>query len=171
MGVDGFNSLFLDLGLPHLYQPENLLRLLTGLGAGVAMVSFIAPVTNSLLWRVDDGRRSFATFRQLTVVLPLLLLAFLAISSQTIGAQTGWLLYPIAILSTLGLVMALTLVNLVFILSFTPLLGRFSRWRQVFPIFTIGAALAVIELLILFQIKMAALAALASELAPSHPLH
>lgn len=165
MAVDGFNSLFLDLGLPHLYQPQNPLRLLTGLGAGVAMVSFIAPATNSLLWRVDDARPSFRSFGQLAVVAPLLPLAFLAVSSQT-----GWLLYPIAILSTLGLVMALTLVNLVFLVSLTPLMGRFTRWRQVLPVFSIGVALAVIELLALFQIKMVALHALASQLAPVAPL-
>jgi uncharacterized membrane protein len=165
MGVDGFNSLFLDLRLPHLYEPRNPLRLLTGLGAGVAMVAFVVPVTNSLLWRVDDARPSFRSFGQLAMVLPLLLLAFLAIPSPT-----AWLLYPVAILSTLGLVMALTLVNLVFLLSFTPLMGRFTRWRQVFPVFSIGVALAVIELLALFQVKMAALHVLATQLAPSTPL-
>lgn len=166
MGVDGFNSLFLDLGLPHLYQPQNLLRLLTGLGAGVAMVAFIAPAANGLLWRATDQRPSFRTFAQLAVAVPLLLLAFLAI-----GSQTAWLLYPVAILSTLGLVMALTLVNLVFLLSLTPLMGRFTRWRQVFPVFTLTLALAVIELLALFQVKMAALQALAAQLAPAPPLH
>lgn len=165
MGVDGFNSLFLDLGLPHLYEPQNRLRLMTGLGAGVAMAAFIVPVTNSLLWRVDDARPSFRSFGQLAMVLPPLLLAFLAI-----GSRTAWLLYPVAILSTLGLVIALTLVNLVFLLSFTPLMGRFTRWRQVFPVFSIGAALAVIELLALFQVKMAALSALAAQLPPSTPL-
>lgn len=166
MAVDGFNSLFLDLGLPHLYQPQNLLRLLTGLGAGVAMVAFIVPVTNGLLWRADDARPSFRSFGQLAMVLPPLLLAFLAV-----GSQTGWLLYPVAILSTLGLVMALTLVNLVFLVSFTPLMSRFTRWRQVFPVFTICVTLAVIELLALFQVKMVALHALAAQLPPVAPLH
>ncbi len=165
MAVDGFNSLFLDLSLPHLYQPQNLLRLLTGLGAGVAMVAFIVPVTNGLLWRGDDARPSFRSFGQLAVVAPSLLLAFLAI-----GSQTAWLLYPVAILSSLGLLMALTLVNMVFLVSFTPLMGRFSRWRQVFPVFTVCVALAVIELLALFQVKMAALHALAAQLPPTTPL-
>ncbi|HEX9036099.1 MAG TPA: DUF2085 domain-containing protein [Ktedonobacterales bacterium] len=162
MGVDGFNSLFLDLGLPHLYQPQNILRLLTGFGTGVAMVAFIVPVSNQLLWRVDDERASFRGFRQLVMVAPWLLLAFLAVATET-----GWLLYPIAILSTLGLVMALTLVNQVFALSFTPLMGRFTRWRQIAPIFTLCVTLAVIELLILFQVKMAVLHALASQLPPA----
>lgn len=162
MGVDGFNSLFLDLGLPHLYQPQNIFRLLSGFGTGVAMVAFIVPVANQMLWRVDDTRSSFRGFRQLAMVAPWLLLAFLAVATRT-----GWVLYPVAIISTLGLVMALTLVNLVFLLSFTPLMGRFARWRQVFPVFTLCVAFAVIELLIMFQVKMAALQMMASQLPPS----
>lgn len=162
MGVDGFNSLFLDLGLPHLYQPQNIFRLLSGFGTGVAMVAFVVPVSNQLLWRVDDTRSSFRSFRQVAMVIPWLLLAFLVVATRI-----GWLLYPVAVLSTLGLVMALTLVNLVFLLSFTPLMGSFARWRQVFPVFTGCVALAVIELLGLFQVKMAALHMLASQMPPA----
>ncbi|HEX8733549.1 MAG TPA: DUF2085 domain-containing protein [Ktedonobacterales bacterium] len=159
MGVDGFNSLLLDLGAPHLYQPNNLLRLATGLGTGVAMVAFIAPVTNGLLWRVEDARPSFRSFGQAGVTLPLLLLAFLAV-----GSQVGWLLYPIAILSSLGLLLALTLVNMVFMLCFSPLIGRFERWRQVFPVFSLAVALAVVELVTLFKVKEALLHSLALSL-------
>ncbi|HEY8323653.1 MAG: DUF2085 domain-containing protein [Ktedonobacterales bacterium] len=166
MAVDGFNSLFLDLGLPHLYQPQNLLRLTTGLGAGVAMVAFIAPVANSLLWRAEDLRASFRSFAQLGVVVPLLLLAFLAV-----GSQTGWLLYPIALLSSVGLALALALVNLVFLLSFSPFIGRFARWRQALPVFTLALTLAVIELTFLFKLKLAMLHALAIQLPPTTPLH
>ena len=166
MALDGFNSLFLDLGLPHLYQPNNLLRLLTGLGAGVAMVAFIMPVTNGLLWRSEDLRPSFRSFGQLAVVAPLVVLTFLAV-----GSQIGWLLYPIAIVSSLGLMLALTLVNLVFVVSFSPLVGRFERWRQVFPVFTLAVALAAVELTLLFKVKLAALQALAIHLPPTAPLH
>lgn len=166
MGVDGFNSLFLDLGLPHLYQPQNLLRLISGLGTGVAMVAFITPVSNGLLWRHEDARPSFRSFRQLAVVVPLLLLAFLAV-----GSQTAWLLYPVAILSSVGLLLALTLVNLVFMVSFSPLIGRFARWRQIFPLFTLAVTLAVIELTALFKLKLALLHALALQLPPTSPLH
>ncbi|HEY7974431.1 MAG TPA: DUF2085 domain-containing protein [Ktedonobacterales bacterium] len=165
MAVDGFNSLFLDLGLPHLYQPQNMLRLLSGLGTGVAMVAFITPVTNGLLWRREDVRSSFRSFAQLAVVAPLLLLALLAV-----GSQTAWLLYPIAIVSSLGLMLALTLVNLVFLISFSPLIGRFERWRQVLPAFTLAVTLAVIELTLLFKLKLAVLHALALQLPPTTPL-
>ena len=165
MAIDGFNSLFLDLGLPHLYQPQNLLRLISGLGTGVAMVAFITPVANGLLWRHEDARSSFRSFAQLAVVAPLLLLAFLAV-----GSQTAWLLYPIAIVSSLGLLLALTLVNLVFLLCFSPLIGRFERWRQVAPVFTLALTLTVIELTLLFKLKLAVLHALALQLPPTAPL-
>lgn len=166
MAIDGFNSLFLDLGAPHLYHPQNLLRLVTGLGAGVAMVAFLAPVANGLLWREEDTRPSFNSFGQLAAVVPLLLLAFLAV-----GSQAAWLLYPIAILSSLGLALAVSLVNLVFLISFSPLIGRFERWRQVFPVFTLALALALLELMALFKLKMAVLHALALQLPPTSPLH
>lgn len=166
MAIDGVNSFLNDLGAPHLYHPQNLLRLITGLGTGVAMVAFIMPVTNGLLWRWEDTRSSFRSFGQLALVAPLLLVAFLAVSSQV-----AWLLYPIALVSSFGLVMALTSVNLVFLICFTPLIGRFERWRQVFPIFTLALGLAVIELTLLFKVKLAMLQALALHLPPPTQLH
>ncbi|HEX8981773.1 MAG TPA: DUF2085 domain-containing protein [Ktedonobacterales bacterium] len=166
MGIDGVNSLLNDLGAPHLYHPQNPLRLITGLGAGVAMVAFIMPVTNGLLWRWEDTRPSFKSFGQLVVVAPLLLVAFLAVSSQV-----AWLLYPIALVSSFGLVMALTSVNLVFLICFTPFIGRFERWKQVLPVFTLALALAMIELTLLFKVKLALLHAFALQLPPTLPTH
>jgi uncharacterized membrane protein len=82
MAVDGFNSFFLDLRLPHLYQPNNLLRLATGLGTGTAMAAFLVPVANSLIWRDEDARAPFASLRELAVMAPVLALVFLLIASQ-----------------------------------------------------------------------------------------
>src|SRR5947209_2021431 len=58
MVIDGFNSLSLDLGLPHLYQPHNLLRLATGLATGLAVATLILPALNLLMWREYTERRS-----------------------------------------------------------------------------------------------------------------
>jgi uncharacterized membrane protein len=148
MAVDGFNSLFLDLGLPHPYEPHNPLRLATGLGTGVAMCAFIVPVANSLIWRDEDERASFATPGALAVMLPALLLVFLAV-----GSQVAPLLYPIALLSTAGLVIALSLVNLAFVLGATNRIGRIATWRQFFPVYTIGLILALAELIALSALK------------------
>ena len=148
MAEDGFNSFFLDLGLPHLYQPVNPLRLATGLGTGVAMCAFLVPVANTLIWRDESPASSFRDLRQLAIMLPVLLLAFL-----TVISVAPVILYPIALLSTFGLVMALSLINIVFLLGLTNRVGRFATIRQFFPFFSIAVILAVIELMALFALK------------------
>ena len=148
MAEDGFNSLFLDLRLPHLYQPHNLLRLFSGLGVGAAMAAFIVPVANTLIWRVEDERSSFGSLRAFAPLAPALLLVFLAV-----GSQAAILLYPIALLSTAGVIIALSLVNIVFALGMTSRAGRFETWGQFFPIYTLAVALAVLELMALFALK------------------
>ncbi|MBI5828704.1 MAG: DUF2085 domain-containing protein, partial [Chloroflexi bacterium] len=52
MGLDGANS-FLTLlpRLPHVYEPQNWLRLVTGTLDGVAMAVLIFPMFNQTLWR------------------------------------------------------------------------------------------------------------------------
>jgi uncharacterized membrane protein len=51
MGVDGTNSLLLDLGQWHLYAPDNRLRLATGLLTGVALAVMLAFMLANSLWR------------------------------------------------------------------------------------------------------------------------
>jgi uncharacterized membrane protein len=155
MAVDGFNSLFLDLRLPHLYQPNNLLRLATGLGTGTAMATFLVPVANGLIWRTDDARAPFGSLRELGAMLPVLVLAFFVVISRA-----GWLLYPLALYSTAGLVTALSLINLVFFLGLARTLNQFDSYRRLFPVFSLTVALAIVELVMLSALKTAALHAL-----------
>jgi uncharacterized membrane protein len=148
MGIDGLNSLFLDLHLPHLYQPDNFLRLTTGLLAGTAMAAFLVPVVNGILWRKPDLRAAYGSWRFMGLLAPFLVLAFLAVA-----AQWGWLLYPIAILSSVGIVTALSLINLTFVLAFTGRMERFTRAVQVAPAATLAVGLALLELLGLMLAK------------------
>lgn len=54
MAFDGFNALLLDLGRPVFYQPDNRLRLLTGLLAGTALAVALCFLTATTLWRRLD---------------------------------------------------------------------------------------------------------------------
>jgi len=152
LGVDGINSFLLDLHAPHLYQPNNLLRLTTGLLMGTTMAAFLLPTLNGVLWRDPDPRAAYRSPRFLLGLAPFLLLAFVLVVSQW-----GWLLYPLAILSSAGVVLALTLINLTFTLAFTGRVGRFATYRQALPIFSVAVALAVTELLLLFHFKQSLL--------------
>jgi len=145
LAVDGFNSLFLDLRLPHLYQPDNLLRLATGLLTGMAMACFLVPVTNITLWKFPNQRRTVESFWQILWLLPILALVFLAI-----GTQTAIFLYPVAILETLGVMTVLCMINLTIILAASGKACTLLRPRQVFPFVTAGFFLAVGELTGLF---------------------
>ncbi|MEA2595585.1 MAG: hypothetical protein QOF01_2054 [Thermomicrobiales bacterium] len=51
MAVDGFNSLLLDMGWRHYYEPDNRLRLLTGLMTGVALASAVFLLLGMVLWK------------------------------------------------------------------------------------------------------------------------
>lgn len=145
MAVDGFNSLFLDIGLPHLYQPNNMLRLATGLLTGIAIAAFLLPVTNSVIWREYDERPSFAAVTQLVPLIPVLAIAFL-----TVASQSAWILYPVAILSTIGVIGTLLCINLTLMVALSGRIGQYSTLKQSFPIITLALGAALSELMILF---------------------
>lgn len=148
LGIDGFNSLFLDLRLPHLYQPHNLVRLTTGLLTGASMACFLVPVTNSVLWKQMGDQRSVDSWWQLVQLLPILALAFLAV-----GTQAAIFLYPVAILSSLGVMIALCLINLTIVVAVSGKACALHTYRQVFPFFTVAFLLAVGELAGLFYLN------------------
>jgi Predicted membrane protein len=98
MAVDGFNSLFVDLFLPHLYTPRNELRTLTGLGMGVSLAVAILLVLNLSLRRDPDmDQPVIGNWRELGGALLLGFLVHAAIYGNV--AITYW---PIAIVAWTG---------------------------------------------------------------------
>jgi len=111
MAVDGFNSLFLDMGWTNLYQPDNRLRLLTGLMTGVALAAAIFLLLGMVLWkRPQLNRRVVESARE-----PFLMLAVQAPFALVVVFGASWLYVPIAlallltataVVSAIGLVVA-----------------------------------------------------------------
>jgi uncharacterized membrane protein len=142
MGIDGFNSLFTDINIPHLYQPNNVLRLITGLLTGIAMAAFLMPSVNSILWKQRDPRLSVRSVRELGLqILGLVLIGLVTLS------QASFLLYPIAIISSIGALAALSSINLTFVVVILGGTERYERYRQILPIASIALFLACCELL------------------------
>ena len=146
--IDGVNSFLLDLGLPHLYQPQNVLRLLTGLLTGMAMAAIILPVLNGFCWRDYDDSQTIRSWRELGIFVGVLLVCFCAVITLS-----GLILYPIALLSTSGLVMTVGCVNLVPLLALSKRDSQLTRYRQLLPFFGLACACALGELLLLAQAK------------------
>ena len=155
MAIDGFNSLFLDIGMPHLYQPQNLLRLATGLATGLAMACLFLPFINHLFWREPNQQRSIPSWKALVLFLPGLLLSFLAVASQN-----GLVLYPVAFLSTAGIVMLLSSVNLIVVVAVNRRDQALERYRELLPFFSLALLLALSEMLALAQLKFLLLQAI-----------
>ncbi len=155
MIVDGFNSFFLDLGLPHLYQPHNLLRLGTGLAAGLALATLTLPVINRLLWCEYSDERSIPSWMALLLLIPGLILSFFAVASQN-----ALLLYLLALFSTAGLLTVLSSVNLLVVLAIGRREQTFGGYRELLPFFGLALILAIGELLALAQLKFSLLQAL-----------
>jgi uncharacterized membrane protein len=155
MAVDGFNSFLLDLAQPHLYQPHNLLRLATGLLTGLAVATLTLPAMNRFFWRKSNEGRSISSWPALLLLLPGLLLSSLAVASQSL-----LVLYPVAILSTAGLLTIVSSVNLLIILAIGKKEQAFERYRELLPFFSLALLLAFGELLVLAQLKFTLLQAL-----------
>lgn len=126
MGVDGVNSyshFFPDF--PHLYEPQNWLRLVTGMGAGLAMGVFIFPALGQTLWRDGNDRPIIGSMRELA---GLALLAGVAILLVLSNQPT--ILYVLALVSVAGVLLIVTSINAVMLLMLLKRDGRAERWQE-----------------------------------------
>ncbi|MDP1714946.1 MAG: DUF2085 domain-containing protein [Anaerolineales bacterium] len=112
-GIDGSNSYLYLLKqtsqggldqIPNLYVPNNILRLFTGSGMGIALAAALYPIVNQTLWRELDERpalewKSFGILVGLVAFINLLILT-----------DSPIVLYPIAYLSALGTLSLLVIV-------------------------------------------------------------
>ncbi len=142
MGLDGVNS-FLHFfpNAPHLYEPKNWLRLLTGMGTGLAMGSFVFPALAQALWRRAIPRPMLGTWWELgALLLGAGIIAWAVLSNQPV------ILYVMAVVSTVGLLATLGSVNVILGLILLRRDGRATRWRETAVPLILGTLLAIIEL-------------------------
>ncbi len=148
-GFDGLNSyMTLFPGGPNLYEPQNWLRLTTGLLNGLALIIFVFPIYNFTLWREPTDERVIRSIWELMAILPVVALLVLVIQ-----AEIGFLLYPLAILSSLGVLMLLVLINSMLAAVILGREGYALTFRQALVPLTVGAAMAILEItaIVLFR--------------------
>jgi uncharacterized membrane protein len=149
MGVDGVNSyLSFFPNAPRLYEPSNVLRVTTGLLNGLALSLVVYPVFNYTLWRVTERRRSIEHLWEVPVFfVPMGLIVW------GLESGAGFLLYPLAVISTGGVMVLLTMVNTMIVLI---LFGRESmalNWRRATPPIVAGLAVSVVELSVMIALR------------------
>lgn len=126
MAVDGFNSLFLDLGLPNWYPPDNFLRTLTGMGMGITIATMLHIVLNNTLRQnVDPQQPVFTRWTELLGIITIDLLALAAIYGNL-----GITFWPLAFLAFFGILGVLYLVCLLVTSLFMGYEGKVTSIRQ-----------------------------------------
>ncbi len=110
--VDGSNSYLALLknstgafrNIPNLYVTNNTTRVFTGSGMGIALASILCPMYNQSVWRAPIDRPAL-NWREFGLLVGIILLLDFAMLTQN-----PLVLYPVSMISSLGVVSLLTMV-------------------------------------------------------------
>jgi len=144
-GIDGTNSFLYLLkqtsggvlnNIPNLYIPNNALRLFTGSGMGIALASILYPAFNQSVWKDSNPGRAL-DWKKLGILIGIVLSVDFAILTEN-----PIVLYPIAILSVLGVLALLIIVFSLVWLLIMHQENEFSSLKQMWMPFLAGTTLA-----------------------------
>jgi uncharacterized membrane protein len=147
MVVDGFNSLLKDLKLPFLYEPQNWLRVITGVTAGMVLAIALCFLVASSLWReVNTRRQTLASFRPLATAIALLLPVVALVFS-------GWapLFFPLTLILVFAALLVLSTLALILIVILT---RRDFQYRSVFDLGQIASIALVVGALVMLALSL-----------------
>ncbi len=134
-GANSFSHLLPSDNLPRLYQPSNFLRLFTGMFHGITLGSLLLPIANATLWVDATHEHTIKNFWQL--------LALWGIGGILIAmVLSGWgiFLYPLAVLSSVGVVSVLSVINTVMVATLLRQENVAASLRDALPVIFFGIA-------------------------------
>lgn len=142
MGIDGINSYsHFFPNAPHLYEPQNWLRLLTGMGTGLTMGVFVFPALAQTIWQQQVRQPILRSWSELAGLLFLgFLLVLLIMSNQPL------ILYVLAIASAAGVLLILTCLNGIIGLVLFRRDGQANNWQQAAGPLVLSLVLALVQL-------------------------
>jgi len=109
-GFDGLNSYLTLLGLPHLYEPHNWLRLVTGSLQGIVLMTAFWPLFAAGTWSRLSPGSVLTSWGDLFRVLGAMFLLVLLVHAG--GDRVR---YALGLVSTGGVLLLLSLVNSLFV--------------------------------------------------------
>jgi hypothetical protein len=101
-GLNSFATLFPDV--PHLYNPNNTLRLFTGSMIGVGLMTMIYAPFQQLAWHTWEEQSVLPDWRRFAI-----LALVVAVVNMLVLTGQPLVLYPLAILSASGVILLLTM--------------------------------------------------------------
>lgn len=150
--ADGVNSLLASFaGFPHLYPPENALRLASGALMGITLASLIFVLFNSVIWRDVNPAPILAT--------PGELLALLGICTVLIALViSGWaeLLLPLSLVSLVAILVLNSALMSAFAASLLRRPSRTRREARVPVLLGLAICLALLNGMAAFRVMLGA---------------
>ena len=137
--IDGLNSyLHLLRGVAWLYEPNNSLRLVTGMLFGLSLGTVVHAGFTQSVWKEYRPEPVLRSFSDLGI-----LLLGGAVLVGLVLMENPLILYPLALLSSFGIVLVLTAVYMVLALIWLRRDGRASAWRELAWPLLAGVTLAL----------------------------
>ncbi len=148
--ADGLNSYMNLINGPHLYEPQNWLRLTTGALNGLTMSALVYPILNFTLWQRPAPTRTIRNLRDLGVLLLL--------EAGMVGlVLTQWslLLYPLALLNALGVLALLTSVNSMLVVMLVRRENVVDTWHEAIVPLLAGFTVSLIQVGVIDLVRYA----------------
>lgn len=139
--VDGVNSMLSFESGSFLYAPSIWLRLISGVGMGWGIAALLVPAFHQTVWREPIAEPLLQKPLQLIILIALSALPVLAIVSNV-----DWLLYPVAILTTLTVPVFLSIIYTVLLILITFRENTFTEWKHLWPWFLAGFVIALLQI-------------------------
>jgi uncharacterized membrane protein len=148
-GIDGANSYLYLIkevqpgflaNIPNLYVPTNTLRLLTGSGMGLGIAALLFPTFNQSMWADQDEHKSALTWKTFA-----LLVGIQIILDLMVLTESPVVLYPLAVISALGVWFLLTLIYAIVWVMIMKEDNTFTRLSQLWLPLLAGLTMALLQ--------------------------
>jgi len=148
-GIDGSNSYLYLLkqvspgilpNIHNLHVPNNTLRLLTGSGMGLGIAIMLFPAFNQTVWADGEDNPAIPGWKTLVLLLVIQVLFDLLVLTKS-----PIVLYPLAIISALGVWLLLTIVYSMVWVMIMGQDNQFTKLRQLWLPLLAGLTIAMIQ--------------------------
>lgn len=139
--LDGSNSfLMLVPGIPPVYQTQNWTRLVTGTGMGLAIAAVLRPAFIQAMYRDWQHRSALGNWKQLAGLLGAAILL-----DVVILLEIPWILFPLALLGSAGVLVLLTMIYTIVISMIAKRENTFSTLSQMQNFLIGGFIIALLQ--------------------------